>query len=140
MQNTYLFTFYKRQIIICIIITKGDEVLSTVSERLIYLMETNEIKQTELASLIGISKQSLYKFLHCKCEPRAEIIARMAKALNTSADYIVGLTNNPEPIIRSHDFEVAALRDTELLTMFHHLSHDDKVRIEERMKTLLESN
>lgn len=112
--------------------------MNTVSERLKFLMEVNEIKQTQLASLVGISKQSLYKYLHCKCEPRAEIIAKMAEALNTSADYIVGLTGNPAPAVRNQEAEKIASRDTELLLMFHRLSNDDKIRIEERIKTMLE--
>ena len=113
--------------------------MSTVSERLMYLMDANELKQTELASLIGISKQSLYKYLHCKCEPRAEIIARMAKVLNTSADYSVGLTNIPFPVARNEEAEAAASRDAELLSMYHRLSRDDKIRVEERIKTMLEN-
>ena len=63
------------------------------------------MKQTELADKIGISKQSLYKYLHCMCEPRAEIIARMAVVLNTSADFIVGITNDHNPIERDKSNE-----------------------------------
>ena len=111
--------------------------LSTVSERLLYLMDINEMKQTELAASIGISKQSLYKYLHCKCEPRAEIIARMAKVLNTSADYIVGLTNDTSPIERNKETEEKALRDSQLLSKFHRLSQEDKMRVEERINMLL---
>lgn len=112
--------------------------MTTVSERLIYLMENMDMKQTELAEKIGISKQSLYKYLHCKCEPRAEIIARMAKVLNSSADFIVGLTNNPAPHSTDDVHEQKIQRETELICKFRKLSYEDQIRIEERLDFLLE--
>ncbi len=112
--------------------------MTTLADRLVYLMESLDMKQTELASKIGISKQSLYKYLHCKCEPRAEIIAKMAIALNTSADYIVGLTNDTKPINRSTDKEQAAKIENELLIKFKNLSKENQIRIEERMNIMLE--
>lgn len=109
--------------------------MNQVGERLIILMENFDMKQTELADKLGISKQSLYKYIHCKCEPRAEIIARMATVLNTTADYIVGLTDDPKP---SDYTAEKAKKETELLTKFRKLSDDDKLRIAERIDILLE--
>ena len=95
------------------------------------------MKQTELADRIGISKQSLYKYLHCKCEPRAEIIAQMAEVLSTSADFIVGLTNNAAPIQKDSETEQNLERENLLLSNFRSLSENDKIRIEERIEMLL---
>lgn len=111
--------------------------MTTIADRLIYLMENLDMKQTELAEKIGISKQSLYKYLHCKSEPRAEIIAKMAVSLNSTADYIVGLTNDPKPVNRSELTEQAAKKETELLSKFRRLSADDQIRIEERINIML---
>ena len=111
--------------------------MTTVAERLIFLMENLDMKQTELAQIVGISKQSLYKYLHCKCEPRAEI---MAIALNSSADYIVGLTNDPNPINRSDVIESTAKQETQLISKFRQLSEENKIRIEERINIMLEKN
>lgn len=112
--------------------------MNTIADRLIYLMELHDMKQTELAEKIGISKQSLYKYLHCGCEPKAEIISRMAKALNTSADYLVGLTNDFVPVIRSKDAEETVKRSAVLLSKFNRLSDENKIRIEERINIMLE--
>ncbi len=112
--------------------------MSTVAERLIYLMENLDMKQTELASKVGISKQSLYKYLHCKCEPRAEIIAKMAVALHTSADYIVGLTHDASPIQRNENAEQAAQTEAEFVSKFRRLSKEEQIRIDERMNMMLE--
>jgi len=113
-------------------------VMKTVGERLIFLMELCDMKQTELADKVGISKQSLYKYLHCKCEPRAEIIAKMATALNTSADFIVGLTNVYKPNAK-HD-EDEAEHANKLISLFNKLSYEDKIRIEERIIMMLEND
>ena len=112
--------------------------MTSISDRLIFLMENLDMKQTELAERIGISKQSLYKYLHCKCEPRAEIIAKMAIELNTSADYIVGLTNDSHPINRTTKSENTAKEENELLKKFRQLSPEDKIRIEERINIMFE--
>ena len=112
--------------------------MTTLADRLIYLMESIDMKQTVLADKVGISKQSLYKYLHCKCEPRAEIIAKMAVALNTSADYIVGLTNDTKPIYRSSDSEKKLKKENELLSKFRKLSKENQIRIEERINIMLE--
>lgn len=97
--------------------------MTNVGERIIYLMENLDMRQTELADKIGISKQSLYKYLHCKCEPRAEIIARMAVVLNSSADYIVGLTDNPAPVKRNSETEKVIREENELVYKYRKLSH-----------------
>lgn len=112
--------------------------MTTVSERLIFLMENMDMKQTELAERIGISKQSLYKYLHCKCEPRAEIIARMAKVLHTSADYIVGLTNDSAPRVTDESHEKSMQLESDVICKFRRLSREDRIRIEERIDLLLE--
>lgn len=112
--------------------------MNTVADRLMYLMEAQDMKQTELANLIGISKQSLYKYLHCKCEPRADIIAKMATVLNTTADFIVGLTNDASPIKRTSESEKIAQLENDLIIKFRKLSAEDKIRIEERINIMLE--
>ena len=112
--------------------------MDTLAERLIFLMENLDMKQTELADRVGISKQSLYKYLHCKCEPRAEIIARMAKILNSSADFIVGLTNDYTPVSHNNATEENLKKDFEILSKFRSLSDENKIRIEERIDFMLE--
>ena len=113
--------------------------MTTVAERLTYLMDRLDMKQTVLAERVGISKQSLYKYLHCKCEPRAEIIAKMATVLNTTADFIVGLTNNPHPNQYNREAEEQASKETELIAKFNKLSIENQIRIRERIEVFLEN-
>ena len=110
----------------------------TFSERLMFLLENADMTQTELADKIGISKQSLYKYLRCGCEPRAEIIAKMALVLQTSADFLVGLTNDYSPVVRDKKKEESKEKDNQILASFRKLSPENQIRIEERIKMLLE--
>lgn len=110
--------------------------MKTLGERLIFLMELKDMKQTELAGAIEISKQSLYKYIHNLCEPRSEIIARMAAVLDTTADYIVGLTEDPSPTCRKEDADT--ISGIEMLSKIHRLTPENRIRIEERIDTLLE--
>jgi len=112
--------------------------LDTVGQRLIFLMELSDMKQTDLADKIEISKQSLYKYTHDLCEPRSEVILRMAKALNTSADFIVGLTNKHEPHNIDNEKEASFKKENELLAELNKLSAENRSKVEERIAVLLE--
>lgn len=112
--------------------------MESLAQRLIFLMENLDMKQTELAEKIGISKQSLYKYLHCGCQPRADIIACMAIILHTSADFIVGLTDNSMPVEPEAEREAEAQRENEFFKNYRKLSKENQIRLEERMYALLE--
>jgi len=117
---------------------KGFIIMKTVGQRLIFLMDEADMKQTDLADKIEISKQSLYKYTHDLCEPRSEVILRMAKALNTSADFIVGLTNNSKPHNVDNEKEASLKKENELLAKLNKLSAENRSKVEERIAVLLE--
>ena len=52
--------------------------MDTIGERIIFLRENLDLSQVKLAALIGITKMTLYKYEKNICEPRGEIIARLA--------------------------------------------------------------
>ena len=109
-----------------------------IGKRLEFLMDNLDMKQVELADKIGISKQSLYQYMHCKCEPRSSVIKQMAKALNTSADFIVGLTENPDPVQYDECLETAAKKENRFISKLRTLTPENQAKIEERMDVLYE--
>jgi transcriptional regulator with XRE-family HTH domain len=96
------------------------------------------MRQIDLAEKIGISKQSLYKYIHNLCEPRSGIIALMAKVLNTTADFIVGLTDDPSPVQKDKIKETEAKREAVLLQKLRHLNPENQAKVEERIDILTE--
>ena len=52
--------------------------------------------QREFATMIGISEGALSRYLKDEREPKMEVIANMATALNTTTDYLLSGKNDKE--------------------------------------------
>lgn len=112
--------------------------MQTIGERIIFLRENIDLSQVKLAEKIGITKMTLYKYERDICEPRGEIIARLAQALNTTTDFLLGLTNSPIPRTLNQDIENELKSENEMLVKYRGLSGVNKAKIEERIDILLE--
>lgn len=62
------------------------------------LREELGLTQEELAEKIDVSLPQINRYEHGKNNPTSDIIVKIAVALNTSADYLLGLTDDPTPI------------------------------------------
>jgi len=69
-------------------------IMETTGERILRLREEKEMKQKELADLVGITEASLSRYENNKRVPSGEIISKIASALKVSTDYLLGLTDN----------------------------------------------
>ncbi len=113
--------------------------MNTLGERLSFLRDNMEMTQMELAEKIGITPMTLAKYTKDLNEPRSSTIAKMAQVLNTTSDYIIGLTddytlvNVETPVLQNK-------REQDLLFNFRKLSENDKIRVEERILTLLDED
>lgn len=67
------------------------------SERLKELRAQMGFSQEHLARLIDIGHMQIWRYENGGSEPSSEILGRLALALNTSADYLLGLTDDPLP-------------------------------------------
>ena len=56
--------------------------------RLSRLRESSNLTQTDLAKLAGISRQSIYNYESGKIIPKTDIIAKLAKVLKVSVEYL----------------------------------------------------
>lgn len=69
----------------------------TVRQRLTDLMKIRKVSQTELALKIGCGDSVLSRFLTGKTDKLSdENIIRIARALNVSTDFLLGVTNIPD--------------------------------------------
>lgn len=62
-------------------------------KRLMELMEEKNLTQVALAEKIGTTNVTISRYVSGERMPRLEIIGKMAEVLNTSVDYLVGLSN-----------------------------------------------
>lgn len=112
--------------------------MNTLGERLSFLRDNLEMTQMELAEKIGITPMTLAKYTKDLNEPRSSTIAKMAQVLNTTSDYIIGLTDDYTPSGAASP-PPQNKREQDLLFRFRKLSEQDKIRVEERILTLLEN-
>lgn len=67
----------------------------TFSERLYDLMKKSDYKQTALAEKLGVSQQTISRWVKGKFQPDIEQLISLAKVFNVSVDYLVGMSDNP---------------------------------------------
>ena len=68
----------------------GQAKVATVSERLQKIMTERNVKQADLARATGISRGAISNYVLGRYEPKADIIGKLAKALNCSATWLWG--------------------------------------------------
>lgn len=64
--------------------------------RLRDLREDNDLKQIDIAKYLHCSQQTYSRYESNISQPSLDIIAKLAKLYNTSVDYIMFLTDNPQ--------------------------------------------
>lgn len=63
--------------------------MKTIGEKIQLLREELNLNQRELADLVGITEATLSRYENNKREPKGLILAKLAKALNVSTDYLL---------------------------------------------------
>lgn len=58
-------------------------------ERVIKLLNESGYSQRDFAAILGVTDGALSRYLRNEREPKMEIIANMATALNTTTDYLL---------------------------------------------------
>ena len=70
-------------------------------DRLARMREIRGLSQAELAERVSLHYQQIYRYENGKTEPDGAIVARIASELHVSTDYLLGLTDSPQPYIDS---------------------------------------
>ncbi len=97
------------------------------------------MSQEKLASRVGVSQQSLSTYEMGKAEPDIKTLKRIAKVFNTSVDFIIGETDL-ELKTRKTAPRRLNKRELKCLDNFRALSAQDKKKIEQQMKAMLEDD
>ena len=71
------------------IICKEESQMQGFGERILKLLDEMGYTQREFATMIGVSEGALSRYLKDDREPKMEVIANMATALNTTTDYLL---------------------------------------------------
>lgn len=109
--------------------------MNTIGERIVFLREKKGISQKELARKIGITAASLSRYENNMYDPKGSIIISLSRQLETSADYLLGITADYHIPSR---LSTVSKDDLHTLELYCALSSEDKIRITERILTLQE--
>ena len=86
---------------------------SIFGERLKYLRILRGFTQVQLATILHAQQYSIANYESGKYLPKADALVQMAHSLNTSADFLLGITGEPEaeklPIESLDEFETEAV-------------------------------
>lgn len=69
-------------------------------ERVLVRRRARRLTQAECARAAGVSAKTISRIEQGQCRVLAGTVARLALALETSADYLLGLTDDPAPAAR----------------------------------------
>ncbi len=108
--------------------------MDTIGERISYLRDILNIKQKFLAEQVGVTKATMSKYENNINIPNADILCKIADVLDTSTDFLVGRTSH----IKSYQNSNTEFSIERLFKLILKLNHDNKLRIFERVLTLLE--
>ena len=75
----------------------------TTGERIAARRDELGLKQYQVAEQIGVTKTTMSKYENNVNIPNADILARLASVLRTSADYLCGITDNSAPLGRQSE-------------------------------------
>lgn len=67
------------------------------AQQLLKVMKTRDISQTELCEKTGIPKSAMSQYISGAFKPKQERTYLLAKALMTTPEYLMGLTDDEEP-------------------------------------------
>lgn len=69
------------------------------------LREQYKLSQQDLAELLGVTQQAIYKYEKTPVEPSISMLIQMSQILHTTVDYLVGNTENEE---KDGDFRLSS--------------------------------
>lgn len=103
-KQAYIFAIF------VLIIYQSDTKMNTLGKRIQQLRKDKNLSQTELAKKIGVSYAQLSRYEIKDSQPPAEVLKKIADALDTSLDYLINGNKD--------DKAKASLKDAEVIRCF----------------------
>ncbi len=100
--------------------------MSLRGDRLRELRLQRGYTQEALAEQLELGIRQIHRYENQLSDPAGNIVAKIARELNTSSDYLLGLTDNPLPVIESSDF---SLQEIQLLYAMREGQYDRAMKL-----------
>jgi transcriptional regulator with XRE-family HTH domain len=109
-------------------ILRGRNMQNLISKRLMERRKEIGYSRKQLGDMVHVSESMIYRYETERNDPTAEMVYLLAKALSTSADYLLGLSEGKTVIHPTRKKYVLNLRP--LLDAYHRLMSLDNLEIE----------
>lgn len=100
------------------------------------LRQKKGLSQQQLAEVIGVSQQSVYKYEKQNVEPELSVLISMADFFETSVDYLIGHSDVNHKIEKVQPFELNA-EEAKLIKGYQKLTKSEKESIQLIIKNYL---
>lgn len=87
------------------------------------------LSQQQLAEIIGVSQQSIYKYEKHNVEPEISILINLADFFNTSVDYLIGHSDISHIIEEVKPFDLNS-EEANLINSYRKLTKSEKESID----------
>lgn len=67
---------------------------TNLGERIAEILKNKNIRQKDLADRIGVTEATISRYIAGEREPKPEVLANIATALNTTSDYLLDIEND----------------------------------------------
>lgn len=97
-----------------VIVKEGEKMLG---QRIKELRKKEKLTQSDLAKKLNLTHVSISGYERGERSPDIETLKKLATTLNTTTDYLLGNTNNPNPIennVNLHYYEKENLTDADV--------------------------
>ncbi len=88
---------------------------------------------TSLSVDLEISPEAISQYISGKIKPKADILIKMAKILNTTTDYLLDLTDNPNPT----DLNLNE-KENMLITNYRNLNNTEKSQVNAYIQAIID--
>lgn len=106
--------------------------MNTIGSRILNLRADKDIKQSDLANQIGITKSMLSKYENDINIPKADILSKIADVLDTTTDYLLCRTNNSAPLSKNNQIKFLDDYHFKIYNIADELNLANKIRLLER--------
>ncbi len=105
----------------------------TTMKNLKKIVKAKNKSLTSLAVKLEVSQEAMSQYISGKIKPKTSTIIEMAKILNTSTDYLLDLTDNPNPI----DFTLTE-KENNLIVNYRNLDTEEQIKAESYIQAMID--
>jgi transcriptional regulator with XRE-family HTH domain len=86
----------------------------------------SNLTHEELAEMLGLGVAQIWRYENGKTDPSGTILSRIASAFNVSADYLLGLTDDPDPSLKVDNL---TLREKQVLQAMRRGEYMETIKV-----------